>query len=560
MTVNSSPLSNHHPADVFLPDIFYSKRDKLEALDQCLSRIFQPRSEEFETLSTPIDWECRTRLTDRNWRMQLQGWAFLHPVIPYFDQYLDSQQEQIFHLFYDVLADWMMVHGRDAEDIVTSRMPDSYAWYDMSVGYRALVVAFFCSRGFKQFCFQKGLDSEVLDHFVLKHIRHLSKPEVLYRNNHGLFQMHGLSALLKCCVEEDKETTSASYAARMMEELILSQFSGDGIHLEHSPHYHFYILRVATNILKSGWYSSAVLRERLDQASRQAKWLLDPLGRIVPVGDSLLSKPVGVLDSPNYGKQLVCSTIEKSGYSVIRSGWGHEAENSAFIFMTGAHHSNVHKHRDCLSFEWHVRGVRLLCDSGKYGYKTDEYRRYALSNRAHNTIEIEGFDVLKMTPKGSMLFPAYVKDGLAHMSGARNYRAFRHSRELVSDPQRWLIIFDEVAQVRYHRLKQWLHLGEAFISSTKDGPCYVFDTESSVRLAVQVLGSNHEIEVFHEDHETMNGFLFTKDNLVGPGFAVSVRPVDENAVTRMVTVVSLNEDAHTEAVQFAESYTGVDDI
>ena len=108
----------------------------------------------------------------------------------------------------------------------------------------------------------------------------------------------------------------------MTEELILSQFSEDGIHLEHSPHYHFYILRVATNILKSGWYSSAVLRERLDRATRQAKWLLDPLGRIVTVGDSLMEEPLGGLDVPNHGKKLVCSTIEKSGFSIVRSGWG----------------------------------------------------------------------------------------------------------------------------------------------------------------------------------------------------------------------------------------------
>ena len=78
-------------------------------------------------------------------------------------------------------------------------------------------------------------------------------------------------------------------------------------------------------------------------------------------------------------------------------------------------------------------------------------------------------------------------------------------------------------------------------------------------LAVEVLGSNHE-EVFRSDQETMNGFLFTKDNVVGPGFAVSVRPVDENAVTRLVTVISLNEDAYSEAVEFAKSYPGVDDI
>lgn len=550
-------LSKRYPPKVFLPDIFESARDKSKALDQCLLRVFCPRGKESDVLSTPIDWECGARLTDRNWRMQLQGWSFFQPVIPFFDQYSDSQRGQIFRFVYDVVVDWMSVHGGDREDIVSSRMPDSYAWYDMSVGYRALTVAFFCSRGLESFCVEQGLDIKALNDFVLKHIRHLSTPEVLYRNNHGLFQMHGLAGLVKCTLEGDKEVSSMLYSARVMEELILSQFSDDGIHMEHSPHYHFYVLHVVTNILESEWYSSAIMKERLERATRQARWLLDPLGRVVTVGDSLLEEPqrsINLLNTPSVGKQLVCSTIEKSGYSVVRSGWGCAAENSAFIFMTGAHHSNVHKHRDCLSFEWHVGGVRLLCDSGKYGYHTDEYRRYALSNRAHNTIEIAGFDVLDMSPRGTMLLPAYVEDGLAHLSGIRRYRAFQHRREIVSDPRKWLVIFDEIDQLRPKPVTQWLHFGETFVTSRSGDSRYFFESESSINITAEILGSKSEIELFRADEKTMNGFLFTRDDVVSPGIAISVRAIDDSPVTRMATVLSLDEDAHTEAVDFAESY------
>lgn len=545
------------PPEVFLPDIFQTEIDRLEAFNQCVSRVFRPRLDESEVLSTPINWECSTRSTDRNWRMQLQGLAFFQPVIPFFDQYSASQQEQIFRFVYDSIVDWMLVYGGDPEDIVTSRMPDSYAWYDMSVGYRALAVAFFCSRGIERFCVEEGLDIKALNEFVLKHIRHLSTPAVLYRNNHGLFQMHGLSALVRCAVEGAKEVQSSSYAGRMVEELILSQFSDEGIHLEHSPHYHFYILQVVTNILESGWYSSDLLRKRLEQAARQSKWLIDPLGRVVTVGDSLLVKPqVGadLLNVPNVGKHFVSSTIEKSGYSIVRSGWGCAAEASAFLFMTGAHHSNVHKHRDCLSFEWHVGGVRLLCDSGKYGYHTDEFRRYALSNRAHNVIEIDGFDVLEMTPRGSMLLPSYINNGLAFLSGVRRYKAFQHTREIVSYPRKWLVIFDEIEQVKYKPVTQWLHLGETFITSKNEETRYIFEGENSMRLAVETLGSDSEIEIFHADEETMNGFLFTLDDVVSPGIAISRTVVDNSPVTRLATVVSLDEDAHFEAVAFAESY------
>ena len=124
--------SNHYPAEVFFADVLFFLKERKGSTQSVFVAYFLPRNEESETLTSPIDWECRSRLIDRNWRMQLQGWAFPHPVIPHFDQYLDSQQEQM-HFLQDVIADWMLVHGGDPEDIVTSRMPDSYAWYDMSL-------------------------------------------------------------------------------------------------------------------------------------------------------------------------------------------------------------------------------------------------------------------------------------------------------------------------------------------------------------------------------------------------------------------------------------------
>lgn len=540
--------------EIFLPDIFLARVNQDRAYSQLSSRIFAPRGNESEILSTPIDWECETRLSDRNWRMQLQSWAFYQPVIPYFDSYSVSQKTTIFRHVHETIIDWMSVYGDDPDDVVTARMPGSYAWYDMSVGYRSLMVAFFNSRGLRSFLDDHDMDSSALDGFIRKHIRHLSTPEVLFRNNHGLFQMHGLAALVNLCEVGEDFSDAARYAAKEMEDLIRSQFSEDGVHLEHSPHYHFYVLDVVTNIMKSGWYDSDDLKLTLDRAVVQSKWLIDTEGRVVTVGDSLFSKPRVPPASPTFGKQLISSTIEKSGYAIVRSGWGCAANDSAFIFMTGAHHSNVHKHRDCLSFEWHVDGNRLVCDSGRYGYHSDEYRRYALSTRAHNTIEIDGFDVLRMSPIGSMLSPSYVHDGIAHLSGARRYKSFTHARELVSDPRRWLIIFDEVRQVRFHPVTHWLHFGENFTTSTVSGSCQVFEGEGSLQLMVETFGTDVSKDFFVADDQTMNGFLFIRDDVINPGIVMSMRSVDDHPVTRFVTVLSLDEEAHADAVAFANEY------
>lgn len=542
--------------EIFLPNVFQPQANQEEAFSRFASRIFSPRGEEAEVLSTPIDWECGSRLSDRNWRMLLQGWAFYQTVIPHFDSYSVSQKVTIFRHVHETIIDWMSVYGDDPDDVVTSRMPDSYAWYDMSVGYRALMVAFFTSRGLHSFLDDQDMDSSALDGFVRKHIRHLSSPEVLFRNNHGLFQLHGLAALVNLCEVGEDFADTARYAATEMEDLILSQFSEDGVHLEHSPHYHFYVLDVITNILNSGWYESDYLREIIKGAETHSKWLVDAAGRVVTIGDSLFEKPKNAPQLPTFGRGLVTSSFEKSGYAVVRSGWGCEVDDSAFIFMTGAHHSNVHKHRDCLSFEWHVGGNRLVCDSGRYGYHSDEFRRYALSTRAHNTIEIDGFDVLRMSPTGSMLNPSYVHHGIAHLSGARRYRSFYHAREVVSDPRRWLIIFDEVRQVRYHPVSQWLHFGEKFTTSTLSGSRHVFEGEGSLRLTVETFGTEVSKDLYVADDRTMNGFLFMGDAVVSPGIAMSMRSLDDCPDTTFLTVLSLDEDAHDDAVAYANAYRG----
>ena len=543
------------PVDCYLHRVFPAGLYKESAEEIISRRLFKPRKdcENFE-LGNPVDWEALERASDRNWRMQLQGWAFLQPVLPYFDSYSQAHRESLQELVFKTVVDWVSVYGDDPNDIVTTRMPDSYAWYDMSVGYRALMVAFFCSRGLEQFLSKNTADLKVLNDFVDKHILHLSTPSVLYRNNHGLFQIHGLAALLQNSTEGMKHFHRMQYAEKAMLELLETQFSEDGIHLEHSPHYHFYVLDVFDNIMKSGWYQTEELQHRLDKATNVSKWLLDPNGRVVTVGDSLFSKPRRSVAVPTIGNSLISSTFEKSGYSVARTGWGCEPDESAFIFMTGAHHSNVHKHRDCLSFEWQVGGLRVLCDSGKYGYHSDEYRRYALSARAHNVLEIDGFDVLKMSPIGSMLSPSYIEDGIAYLSGFRGYKAFQHEREIISEPKRWLVIIDEVNQQRSKPVTQWLHFGENFNEFKDLGEYCVVEGEHPVQVLIQSFGSKSSIEFFKADTESMNGFLFMRDDIVDTGIAMAIRSVGENPTTKFLTVISLDEGAHQDALEFAEKH------
>ena len=52
-----------------------------------------------------------------------------------FDNY--SDKKKLVDFFFEILTDWYRVYGEDPNDIVTTRMPSSYAWYDMSIGFTA---------------------------------------------------------------------------------------------------------------------------------------------------------------------------------------------------------------------------------------------------------------------------------------------------------------------------------------------------------------------------------------------------------------------------------------
>ena len=124
-------------------DSFLKKSQLQFSLAEIISkRIFKPRKDcEQISLGQSIDWESRHKDIDRNWRMQIQGWDIFFPIMNGFDEY-DNKQELI-EFFFEVMIDWYQNYGEDSNDIVTTRMPKSYAWYDMSVGFRALVIAFF---------------------------------------------------------------------------------------------------------------------------------------------------------------------------------------------------------------------------------------------------------------------------------------------------------------------------------------------------------------------------------------------------------------------------------
>ncbi|MDI4637447.1 MULTISPECIES: heparinase II/III domain-containing protein [Halomonadaceae] len=537
------------------PVEFYGDAEKLVR-----DRVFKPRKDSEPCfLQFPLDWESRERSVDRNWRMQLQGWTFFHPIINIFDSY--DNKDEIVEFFFDAVSDWWKNYGQDPEDIVTTRMPKSYAWYDMSVGFRALAIAFFINRiHYYRIDISEG-ESELLDNVAAKHIRHLLKPEVFSMNNHGLFQSHGLVGLLKSSPHLSVSLDGdIEYAVGLVERLVVSQFGDVGVHLEHSPHYHFYALNSLKAQIDSGWYDDKPrIKGIAEKADENGKWLVDPLKRPVCVGDSILTVQKSVEFPNSHIGKYVLSDFASSGYSVVRSGWGESPEKSSMLFFTGGYHTKSHKHRDCLSFDWFDQGGRVICDSGKYGYKSDVYRNYFLSSRAHNSVEIDGFDILKIKPYGSAVEdPIELQPGLFLLKGALDYPAVKHHREIYFKPGSWAIIKDSLTFARERGFKQWFHVDKKYNLESFKGSSICFNDGRGRSLYVECMNENLGVELHFGDGESMQGFVSEKDYQYDSSFAVgfSGRSLKED----VSSIIALSKDAFYEAKNFMSKQYGTNAV
>lgn len=78
-----------------------------------------------------------------------------------------------------------------------------------------------------------------------------------------------------------------------------------------------------------------------------------------------------------------------AGWTMTRSGWG---PDDLYLHFQPGSFGTGHQHEDKLSILLSAYGRRLITECGTYAYDESDWRRYALSTRAHSTIRIDGQD------------------------------------------------------------------------------------------------------------------------------------------------------------------------
>lgn len=243
---------------------------------------------------------------------------------------------------------------------------------------------------------------------VLDHLDWLMEEKNYTRHtNHGYdqaFAMLEISTVWRDAIEEKYREISLR---RIIDEVSFG-FTFQGVHVENSPSYHFYMLQRLERLEKfliSYDIKDGVNIVNLKNRARDFLFtLLTPNKSLPLIGDTELSEKAS-LALINYADKYNNLLQEKrygtfdysdSGYIIYKS-------KEIYLVLKSCHDSDYHRHDDDLSLYLLINGEEVFIDSGRYTYNNNHpVRKYVRSLYAHTTTFLEGYDEVELYKRGSI--------------------------------------------------------------------------------------------------------------------------------------------------------------
>jgi hypothetical protein len=239
--------------------------------------------------------------------------------------------------------------------------------------------------------------------------------------NHRTLELYALFVVALGLPPSDRETARLEFAWRALQDNLQSDFRRDGVHREHSTHYHMIVLRsfvaARENACRAGLEIPREYDERLRRALGFAISCCRPDGSTPALSDGdiddyreLLEHASERLDAPEllhvatHGRRGKWSPprgadFPEGGYFVQRGGGsGDDPRQRHLIFDCGPIGDGGHGHYDALSIDvW--CGRHLIVDPGRFTYDVaSQWRHWFKGTAAHNTVCVDGRDQTAYRP------------------------------------------------------------------------------------------------------------------------------------------------------------------
>jgi len=488
-----------------------------------------------------FDWQ-RHKRGDLSFWVRMERSDYLLPM-------LASWDERDREFLEGWVTGWLDTHEPDLQMWEGRATPNIGCDDAMAVGKRVMVFTWYLRLLVKSDPGARKLIKRLEDQ-IGRDQEFLKDPEEFNSNsNHGMWEAMGLFESTR--VRPDAEVTRI--ALERLELMMTHSVSDQGLHLEHSPSYHFYFAQWFRDFvaylapMDLDWPPLDELAASVRRMIRGSYYLIDHQGMMPQVGDTD-NMPVDkdfITGEPMHPLVFDVS----AGYAVFKDPVG--APHRRYLVFCIQNkieppEMRAHYHNDVTSVYYSDDGEVILGDAGRYSYDPTDRRVYVRSNSAHNRLVRSHQLSLKIYTPALADDVWEDRDGEAVVFGAHlESMGLRRQVTIPSDPQ---IMVDDRIDVTGTYVLLW-HLGPTVgsidvLEYTNEGAHVVAvwrlqtyggkEYELHIEMTGEGEGATGDVDIVEGQKNPMLGWHSPAYRVINPVKTIRV-DIDVRQETRVVT-------------------------
>jgi peptidoglycan/xylan/chitin deacetylase (PgdA/CDA1 family) len=539
----------------------YDDSGEVEVADRYVNNYISiPRYEDVKVKS--ISW-TEDPYDERYWRFIHYSLRELRHL---FVAYTETGEQIYLDKYLELLNSWLE-SGTKAE----------HSWDDPhGVAFRAM---------FLTDSWWKLRDSNILSHelsnkmltSIEEHALYLSKRQNYQgSNNHGVTQASALMLLGVAFPDLPGAPDWQKLGIKRLNEGINSIIDEDGVLIENSPYYHFYVLEKYWEIYTYGQKYDVSLTDnflnKINGMINYGTYMLKPNSAVPLLGASIAKT---VFPSGYYKEMIahdktlryVLTKGEKgdkpdslhkhflnAGRTIFRSGWGESrdyVDETHFIFDVGPFRTS-HSDYDAFTFNLYSNGHDLIVDPGLYTYEEVPLKHYFQGSGAHNTVVV---DYKSQRPWRATAGEIVEYKGMAHQTAVHTlYPGVTHFRTILYIDHDNFVIIDNLLSENTHTYSQMFHFPkEAKLRKDDLKIVGMIDAEKNASVAInQLVEGNISIDIEKGNEDDIGGWCSEEYEVKDACYEIAYET--KATSTSFITHLQIGEESET-AVSFDKSKT-----